>query len=137
MNKTLINAFAFLLLILAIGSWPFLRRLEGFISTNDPLNELIDPNKLAVFQGVTANNVPFKSINFEDSETKPSVDGSPNGPRSLFMFAFNKVSPECCLGSKSSGYSTSGGCVCITDKQHQYFSEKTKSLDLLDKCTFP
>lgn len=107
-------------------------------ATNDNnLNELIPQQKLAVFQGVSANNIPLKSIDFEDDESKPSVDGSPNGPRSLFMFAYNKVSPDCCLGERSGGYSTNGGCVCITDKQKQYLSENSKTLEDLDKCVFP
>lgn len=101
------------------------------------LNELIPSNKLAVFQGVTANNVPVKTIQFEDDSMKPSVDGSPSGPKSMFMFAYNKTSPECCLGERSSGYSTSGGCVCVTDKQKKYFSENAKTLENLDKCVFP
>jgi hypothetical protein len=101
------------------------------------LNELIPKKQLTVFQGVTANNIPVKSIEYENDEMKPSVDGSSDGPRSLFMFAYNKVSPECCLGERSGGYSTNGGCVCITDKQKQYYSENSKSLDLLDKCIFP
>jgi hypothetical protein len=100
------------------------------------LNELIDRKKLAVFQGVSANTEISKSIEYDDDDTKPSVDGSLDGPRSLFMFAYNKVSPECCLGSRSSGYSTSGGCVCMTDKQKDYL-EGAKSLENLDKCTFP
>lgn len=138
-NKTLVNAFAFLVLIVVLGALPFMKRLEGFMNDKviDNLNELIDPKKLAVFQGVTANNVEVKPIEFEDASMKPSVDGTPNGPRSLFMFAYNKVSPECCIGERSSGYSTSGGCVCVTDKQRKYFSENAKSLDQLDKCVFP
>lgn len=114
----------------------FTPNIEKYSERNG-LNELIPENKLAVYQGVSANNTPLKSIEFEDDETKPSVDGSPNGPRSLFMFAYNKVSPECCLGERSGGYSTNGGCVCITDKQKQYFSENSKTLENLDKCVFP
>lgn len=106
-------------------------------TNKENLNQLIPKEKLAVYQGVTANNIQLKSLEFEDDEMKPSVDGSPNGPRSMFMFAYNKVSPECCLGERSGGYSTNGGCVCITDKQKQYFSENSKTLENLDKCIFP
>lgn len=118
----------------------FTRTMEGYSesdSKNNNLNELIPKKKLAVYQGVTANNIPLKPIDFEEDEMKPSVDGSSNGPRSLFMFAYNKVSPDCCLGERSGGYSTNGGCVCITDKQKQYFSENSKTLENLDKCIFP
>jgi hypothetical protein len=139
-NKTLVNAFAFLVIIVILGALPFMKRMERFMNSNDKtekLNELIDPKQLAVFQGVTANNVALKPIDFEDSSMKPSVDGTPDGPKSLFMFAYNKVSPKCCIGEMSSGYSTSGGCVCMTDKQRKHFAENIKSLDQLDKCVFP
>lgn len=138
LNKTIVRSFCFLVLIVVLGALPFMKKMEGFINNkaDEKLNELIDPKQLAVFQGVTANNVPIKSIEFEDSKMKPSVDGTPNGPRSLFMFAYNKVSPECCYGPRSGGYSTNGGCVCVTDKQKQFFSENAKSLDQLDKCVF-
>ena len=120
-------------LVALIQAMPFLEKY----TEKDNLNELIPKKQLAVFQGVSADTVPTKSITFEDDEMKPSVDGSVNGPKSLFMFAYNKVSPECCLGARSGGYSTSGGCVCITDKQKQYFSENSKTLENLDKCVFP
>jgi hypothetical protein len=111
---------------------------EKYTENNkNKLNDLIPKKELAVFQGVSANNTQLQSLQFEDDEMKPSVDGSKDGPKSLFMFAYNKVSPECCLGNNSSGYSTNGGCVCITDKQKQYFSENSKTLENLDKCIFP
>jgi xanthine dehydrogenase molybdopterin-binding subunit B len=48
-----------------------------------------------------------------DDTSKPSVDGDPSSPRQLFMLAYNQVRPECC----PSEYSTSAGCVCLTQKQ--------------------
>jgi hypothetical protein len=131
-----ITSILVLSIVAIIQAIPLLtQKLEKYSETN--LNELIPKQKLTVYQGVSANNIPVKSIEYEDDELKPSVDGSPSGPRSLFMFAYNKVSPECCLGERSGGYSTNGGCVCITDKQKQYFSENSKTLENLDKCIFP
>lgn len=135
-----ITSLLVLSIVAIIQTIPFLTQtLEKYSekTNKENLNELIPSKKLAVYQGVTANNVPLQPIDFEADETKPSVDGSPSGPRSLFMFAYNKVSPECCLGKQNSGYSTNGGCVCITDKQKQYFSENSKTLENLDKCIFP
>jgi hypothetical protein len=106
-------------------------------NNKNKLNELIPKKELAVFQGVSANNTPLQSLAFEDDEMKPSVDGSKDGPKSLFMFAYNKVSPECCQGKHNSGYSTNGGCVCMTDKQKQYLSATSRTLENLDKCIFP
>ena len=48
----------------------------------------------------------------------PSVDRCKGSPKSAAMFKFNKSSPECC----PSPYSTSSGCVCLTDKQKNYIS---------------
>ena len=48
----------------------------------------------------------------------PSVDGCAGAPKSAAMFKFNRSSPECC----PSTYSTSSGCVCLTDKQKNYIS---------------
>lgn len=136
----LIITTSIILILFAVAVFLFLRQVREKYSeqpNKNNLNELIPKQKLAVFQGVTANNVPLKPITFEEDELKPSVDGSPNGPRSLFMFAYNQVSPDCCIGERSGGYSTNGGCVCITDKQKQYFSENSKTLENLDKCVFP
>lgn len=135
-----ITSILVLSIVAIIQTIPFLTQtLEKYSekTSKESLNQLIPKEKLAVYQGVTANNIQLKSLEFEDDEMKPSVDGSPNGPRSMFMFAYNKVSPECCLGERSGGYSTNGGCVCITDKQKQYFSENSKTLENLDKCVFP
>ena len=135
-----ITSILVLSIVAIIQTIPFLTQtLEKYSekTSKESLNQLIPKEKLAVYQGVTANNIQLKSLEFEDDEMKPSVDGSLNGPRSMFMFAYNKVSPECCLGERSGGYSTNGGCVCITDKQKQYFSENSKTLENLDKCVFP
>lgn len=135
-----ITSIIVLSLVAIIQTIPFLTQTLEKYSDNKKdvkLNELIPKKELAVFQGVSADNTPLQSINFEDDEMKPSVDGSQNGPKSLFMFAYNKVSPDCCIGERSGGYSTNGGCVCITDKQKQYFSENSKTLENLDKCVFP
>lgn len=140
MKSIIITSIVVLSTVAIIQTIPFLTQtLEKYSEKTgkENLNELIPKQKLAVYQGVTANNIPLKPIAFEEDEMKPSVDGSPSGPRSLFMFAYNKVSPDCCIGERSGGYSTNGGCVCITDKQKQYFSENSKTLENLDKCVFP
>lgn len=41
----------------------------------------------------------------------------------LFVFANNKSDPRCCLNEYNSGYSTSRGCVCLTDQQKQYMTK--------------
>ncbi len=48
----------------------------------------------------------------------PSVDGTNNSPQNMFMLAYNRVSPDCC----PSTFSTSGGCVCMTDNQRKFIN---------------
>jgi hypothetical protein len=52
------------------------------------------------------------------SELYPTVDGSPNTPKDMFMFAYNQSHPECC----PSTYSTSTGCICTTPAQRQWLN---------------
>lgn len=51
---------------------------------------------------------------------KPSVDGTKNGPKSMFMFSHNVCHPGCC----PSTYSCDHGCVCTTKEQQEYISRK-------------
>lgn len=94
------------------------RKSEAYTNTSF---ELIDPKRLAVIQGLSST-FPNKALEFEDDTSKPSVDGTPNGPKSMFLFAFNKASPECCVNGKGNGYSSSSGCICLSDNQKKYFS---------------
>jgi hypothetical protein len=48
----------------------------------------------------------------------PTVDGTPNTPHSMFMFRYNKCSPDCCPGM----YSCSGGCVCMSQNQRDFLA---------------
>lgn len=83
---------------------------------NLPLNDTMG----LVPQG---NSVP---INIRDSPVSsehqyyPSVDGSSNDKRSMFMFAYNKSSPDCC----PSTYTTSNGCVCTNVQQRKYLNQR-------------
>ena len=80
---------------------------------------LLDPKQFGVYQG---NEIPLKdnpyskSIDVKDMldpYVYPSVDGNADGLTSNFMFAYNQSSPLCC----PSTFSTSGGCVCLTEAQ--------------------
>ena len=50
----------------------------------------------------------------------PSVDGVSEN-NSLFMFSHNNHSPDCCYNSP---YSTSTGCVCMSDNQFNYLANR-------------
>ena len=52
----------------------------------------------------------------------PPVDGnsSNDNRKDMFIFAYNKSSPECC----PSTYSTSTGCICTTKNQREYINQR-------------
>lgn len=54
------------------------------------------------------------------SEKYPSVDGSDDGAKHMFMFAYNKSSPECC----PSTFSSSRGCVCMSEAQRAFINKR-------------
>jgi hypothetical protein len=92
---------------------------ERFAEKN---NELLPVDKIAIIQG---NAVPDKNpgkITFDqnDPSTQP-VDGTKNTPKSMFVFAYNKCDAKCCGDSP---YSCSGGCVCLTDEQKKFLSNR-------------
>jgi len=82
---------------------------------------LVDPSKVTVYQ---ADGLPLK----DNAPTKPdvynyeypSIDGTENGFKDNFMFAYNQSSPLCC----PSPYSTSSGCVCLTEEQKAFISNR-------------
>lgn len=80
---------------------------------------LANPSNLVVFQGSALPDVPPKPMEFDQHPSLPAVDGK-NGPRSMFMMAFNKCDPSCC----PSTYSCGGGCVCMTDEQRNFLGNR-------------
>ena len=83
------------------------------------IHDLIDNNNLNTYLGVQG---PLQSsITDNDSLMGPSIDGDPNSPTRLFMLSNNKASINCC---DDSNYSTSNGCICITDKQKKYINSR-------------
>jgi hypothetical protein len=112
----------FIITTLGVVFKDVLPRYEKF-STSQKSYDLIDPRKLHVIQGVSSNYEVTKPIQFEEDPSKPSVDGTLNGPKSMFVFTFNKSSPECCMNEHASGYSSSHGCVCLSENQKKYFSK--------------
>ena len=56
---------------------------------------------------------------FTESDLPSYIDGEPSGA-SLSMLAQNRVSPDCC----PSNYSTSNGCVCLTNEQLDFIRSR-------------
>ena len=50
----------------------------------------------------------------------PSIDGSKNAPKSMFVYSQNKFSLKCC----PSTYSSDKGCVCTSKKQNNFISQR-------------
>ena len=82
---------------------------EGFVNKNSLYSLMEGP--VYVPQGVS---VPFDTgvVNKQFNKCI-NTTGRKNDLGSMFMFAYNKYSPSCC----PSTYSTSRGCICMTDAQ--------------------
>jgi len=79
---------------------------------------LINNNELYTIQGHSTPEKPV--ISDPSSLSGPSLDGTPDQPNKMFMFANNQNSPNCC----PSTFSTSTGCVCTTDKQRDFIASR-------------
>ena len=86
---------------------------------NPNLYKLIDSD-IYTTQGTPLPLKPSKML-LKHNNDIPTVDGTKSAPRSLAVFAYNKAKPECCAFGNG-GYSTSGGCVCITPEQEKWFA---------------
>ena len=70
---------------------------------------------------VQGHSVPTKPVLSDPSSLSgPTLDGTPDTPNKMFMFANNQASPACC----PSTFSTSTGCVCTTDKQRDFVAAR-------------
>ena len=79
---------------------------------------LISNDNLYTIQG---HDSPLKPVISDPSSLSgPSLDGTPDQPNKMFMFANNQSSPSCC----PSTFSTSTGCVCTTDKQMDFVASR-------------
>ena len=67
-------------------------------------------------------SVPFEpgKIPTQINTNGTSVTGLSTDPKSMFMFSYNKYGPQCC----PSTYSTSSGCVCMTEQQKNFINSR-------------
>lgn len=102
----------FMLLYVYVVRAPPAKKYERF---EDKGNKLLPPDKVVYIQGNGIPDTPLVPTRIDTKDpSAQSVDGTPGGPRSMFMFAYNRCSPECC---EHSAYSCQGGCACMTDDQ--------------------
>jgi hypothetical protein len=125
----------FMLLYVYVGGGPIAGNLqasnkERFVQKG---NELLSPDKITIIQG---NAVPEKNpgqIIFDQNDpSAQSVDGTNKTPKSMFVFAYNKCDVKCCGDSP---YSCNGGCVCLTDEQKHFLSNRGTN-NRYNKCSF-
>lgn len=106
----------FMLLYVYASTTLVASRREPFVEST---NALISPDKLVVVQGLGVPDVPIApSMPDPNDSSAPTVDGTENGPRSKFLFAYNACRLDCC--PTSGGYSCSGGCPCMTPEQKKF-----------------
>jgi hypothetical protein len=81
------------------------------------------------------STMPYQNAiaEYDYDPSTPPIDGNQKSPSQMFTFAFNKSSPECCLDS---GYSTSKGCICLTNEQKKWFGQRGNNNQTL-KCEVP
>jgi hypothetical protein len=104
LNNSLIIPISILFLVLLISLYYGISK-EHF----DAPKTILNPYGNTQVSGLKVNNPP-KEVN-----------------DTLFIFANNKSDPRCCLNEYNSGYSTSRGCVCLTDQQKEYLTKNIVS----------
>mgnify|MGYP000166799872 FL=1 len=93
---------------------------DGLCISSDKLTEetFIPNNELVTFLGVHG---PLQIKSSQDVLIGPTIDGDTKSPQKLSMFANNKSKFHCC---GESPYTTSTGCLCLTDKQRNYIRSR-------------
>ena len=93
---------------------------DGLCVSSDKLTEEeFVPNKeLLTYFGVHG---PTQIRSSQDVLTGPTIDGEKDTPQKLTMFANNKTKFNCC---GESPYTTSTGCLCLTEKQRNYIRSR-------------
>lgn len=66
------------------------------------------------------------------STTYPSIDGKDKSAKHMFMFAYNRSSPECC----PSTFSSSRGCVCMSEAQRDYINKRGSNKSINENPDF-
>jgi len=96
------------------------RKYDGLVlgASPKPDYSLLSPDKVAYHSPVG----DAYALNPDPAMTEryPPIDGKNGSPQHLFMFAYNRSSPECC----PSTFSSSRGCVCMSEAQRNYINRR-------------
>jgi len=95
------------------------RKYDGLvIGRTKPNYAILKPDKVGYHSPVgdayALNPDPAMSENY------PSIDGNEDSAKHMFMFAYNRSSPECC----PSTFSSSRGCVCMSKAQRNFINSR-------------
>lgn len=72
-----------------------------------------------VLQGLSYPLEPEPPISITNTNGPP-IDGDNDSPKNMFILSHNKCSLDCC----PSIYTCDKGCVCLSDRQKKYISNK-------------
>ena len=132
-NIFLLVMLIFFFMLLYVYTRKHYPRKELFIDSSEQ-NKLIPTDKLVVVQGNGIPDVPVEPTKPDSSDiSAPSVDGTEEGPKSKFLFAYNECKPSCC--DTSGGYACNGGCPCMT-KDQQKFAFSRGYNNKASKCSY-
>ena len=92
-----------------------LTNCPGSYWRHPPANEKLITSRVYTPQGTPLPILPSSS---GPITVGPTVDGTKNTPKDMFMFAYNQCKPECC----PSTHSCSGGCICTTPSQRKFLA---------------
>ncbi len=93
---------------------------DGLCISSDKLTEedYFTNDELLTYLGVHG---PMEIHSSQDVLTGPTIDGEKDSPQKLTTFANNKTKFNCC---GESPYTTSTGCLCLTEKQRDYIRSR-------------
>ena len=93
---------------------------DGLCISSDKLTEedYFTNEELVTYLGVHG---PMEIQSSQDILTGPTIDGEKDSPQKLTTFANNKTKFNCC---GESPYTTSTGCLCLTEKQREYIRSR-------------
>ncbi len=112
--------FIMLLYVYIVNPMQYFDKSKALEKFSEVMNyKLIPADKLVVVQGLGVPEIPIQATKPDQTDpSSPAVDGTEDGAKSKFFFAYNECKPECC--ATSGGYSCNGGCPCVTKEQEKF-----------------
>jgi len=104
-------------------SYKVIGNIDGRKLTNCPQSKWrhSTANEKLLFNSYAPQGTPLPILPSSSGKASmgPTVDGTENTPKDMFIFAHNQCKPECC----PSTYSCDKGCICTTEQQRKFIGE--------------